>query len=263
MNTLPASGADDAFLEGFRAGYEHGYDIGRAHGRAEVFIEHAPVPEFRVSGPTRAELLERGHIPRDLTRPPALPVHLWDAEDWLKASERDLPTTEYGRAEWRTAVAAGRVPAHLAEAFAAREDDRSAERDADASRALAHLRGRGRSHPDRPATGSYDMPRERWLAAVETLRERGHRIDTALVAGGDRGRNETGYVLRDAEADRQAEASGDVRTTVADTGRRIAAMRGRLEAGDSSRRRTADAQCQVDADVVELDEPTLGRTGSG
>ena len=108
----------DAYEAGLRAGYAHGYEIGRAHGKAETDIAHVDVAAPRLGGPSREELIARGHIPRDLTRPPALPFRMWTAQEWAKAEARDLPTTEHGHAQWREALAAGRVPADLADAYA-------------------------------------------------------------------------------------------------------------------------------------------------
>jgi hypothetical protein len=125
----PVSRGQDAYEAGLRAGYAHGYDIGRAHARADLEIElarDAEIERARLDGPDRAELIARGHIPIDHTRPPALPVRLWRAEDWAKADARDLPTTEYGHAQWQQALAAGRVPRHLAEAYAEAHPERSA-----------------------------------------------------------------------------------------------------------------------------------------
>ena len=118
----------DAYEAGLRAGYAHGYDIGRAHARADLEIElarDAEITRARRDRPDRAELIARGHIPIDHTRPPALPVRLWQAEDWAKADARDLPTTEYGHAQWQQALAAGRVPQHLADAYADAHPQRS------------------------------------------------------------------------------------------------------------------------------------------
>ena len=150
-NDAEARAGENAFTAGLRAGYAHGYDIGLAHGRAETDIEHIDLPSPRLGGPTRGELVARGYIPRNPDRPPALPVRLWSAEDFAKANARDLPTTEAGRAAWRDAVDAGRVPVELAEAFAARTraDEEALRPDcpealraevADAGRRIADLR---------------------------------------------------------------------------------------------------------------------------
>jgi hypothetical protein len=131
-----------AYEAGLRAGYAHGYEVGLAHGHAQIDVEPAAAmtsgARVRLDGPTRDELIARGHIPIDHTRPPALPVRLWQAEDWAKADHRDLPTTDDGRAGWRAAIAAGRVPEPLAAEFAEAVSHAVAEAD----RAVAKVRAR-------------------------------------------------------------------------------------------------------------------------
>jgi hypothetical protein len=162
----------DAYEAGLRAGYAHGYEIGLEHARTrgetdlDVAADDLPAAA-RLDGPNRDELIARGYIPVDHTRPPALPVRLWAAEDWAKADERDLPTTEHGRAQWRAAADAGRVPDRLApgHADALAATGRGAGLAADlardvaaSARAVADLRARldrvepiaaGRCRPDR------------------------------------------------------------------------------------------------------------------
>jgi hypothetical protein len=113
---------DDAlYAAAFRTGYDHGHAIGRDRGHAEA-VADLEAAWARAAGGLRGrgrdELLAHGHVPRDLTRPPALPARIWDAQEWARASSRDLPTTEHGRGHWRASVAAGRVPVELARAFA-------------------------------------------------------------------------------------------------------------------------------------------------
>lgn len=126
MNRQPRTDGEAAAYEaGLRAGYDHGYDVGRAHvdhDRVDPIPEPVDLPPARLErGPDRDELIARGYIPRDLTRPPSLPAGLWDATDWAKAETRDLPATDHGRAQWRAALDAGRVPPDLAQEFTARE----------------------------------------------------------------------------------------------------------------------------------------------
>ena len=173
MNSEPDR---DAYEAGLRAGYAHGYDVGRAHGRAEAEVDHVDLPPVRLAGPDRAELIARGHIPIDRTRPPALPVRLWDAADWAKADVRDLPTTEVGHEQWRDAIAAGRVPAELADAFARATS--CAEADvggvggslASTDRALAAIRVR---LAGRAATPDDHDPDPAGRAVEATTRDRG------------------------------------------------------------------------------------------
>lgn len=48
---------------------------------AELFAETATKVRALATSPTRTELIARGYIPRDLTRPPALPREWWTAEE--------------------------------------------------------------------------------------------------------------------------------------------------------------------------------------
>lgn len=186
-----------AYEAGLRAGYAHGYDIGRAHGRAQAeadleIVDAGALPAPRLSGPTREELIARGNIPIDHTRPPALPARLWDAQDWAKAGRRDLPTTKAGHAQWQEAIAAGRVPTHLADAYAGANPTNEgraavprpaaelaedvARAVADTNRVLAALRTR--LDPARPP----EAPREEQPGSGRT-----NSADAAEVAPRERG----------------------------------------------------------------------------
>ena len=155
MNPVQRDDAADAYEAGLRAGYAHGYDIGLEHGRrTEADLDQAAdlLPPARITGPDRAELIARGYIPIDPHRPPALPVRLWDATDWAKADTRDLPTTDHGRTQWAEAIAAGRVPADLAAAFAERHVEPAPAADRAHEPTLAA--GADRSHDRAPAVAA-------------------------------------------------------------------------------------------------------------
>jgi len=78
---------NDAFRAGFELGFHHGVDVGHGHGRAET-LEWLRVDRPGPNAPSLAELLRRGHIPRDLTRPPALPRAWWTAEECAREQGR-------------------------------------------------------------------------------------------------------------------------------------------------------------------------------
>lgn len=184
MTPPPDLDRDQAYEAGLRAGYAHGYDIGLAHGRAhddrreresEDGLERdaAGRRDVRLDGPTRDELIARGHIPTDHTRPPALPVRLWDAGDWAKADERDLPTTDIGHAHWRAAIAAGdRVPAPLAALYAEATGDATGTERRDPTAELADTITRTVADTDRT------------LAALRA------RMATGRIGGTDRAQAE-------------------------------------------------------------------------
>lgn len=175
--TPPTDAGEDAYEAGLRAGYAHGYDVGLAHGRTraedDLELEDAAVARaVRLGGPTRDELIARGRIPRDHTRPPALPVRLWDAADWAKADHRDLPTTEHGHAQWRDALAAGRVPSHLADAYVEAHPQRGAS--------IRHLPASSTAElADRVALDVADSGR-----AVTAARSHFHRTDPSALTPG-------------------------------------------------------------------------------
>jgi hypothetical protein len=177
--------AEDPFAAGLRAGYGHGYDIGLAHGRAGHLDAAEDVPPTRLGGPDRAELIDRGYLPVDHTRPPALPVRLWTADDWAKADERDLPTTETGRADWRAALDAGHVPAPLAAALTEHEDAPIQAR-ARIANAAHHAESRS---ADEISAAVADTARQ--LAALrEHLGAGGRAAEAELAAGGSRERSD-------------------------------------------------------------------------
>jgi len=90
----------------------------------------------------------------------------------------------------------------------------------DVERVLAHLRVQNTAH-ERPAGRLWDMPADRWDAALGVLGEGGYRLDTTILTQGDTASNDTGYWL---VGDPQRDAGLDERwaTVRADPDRRAA-----------------------------------------
>jgi len=83
---------DTAFRRGFELGFHHAADVAYRRAERELEEEWAAAVRrgFGGSQPRLHELIARGHIPRDLSRPPAVPRAWWTPEERAREERRDV-----------------------------------------------------------------------------------------------------------------------------------------------------------------------------